>query len=122
MAEGILRRWAGDRFDVCSAGLIPKDVHPLAVRVMKEIGIDIRAQRSKHVRDYVGEKVFSHLVTFGDQEDDVTFTGFTECVHWVVEDPVAGGGDEAVRTERFRRARDQIAARIQAWLEEQRKR
>jgi len=78
--------------------------------------------RHAALRDYQGEKVFSHLVTFGDHEDDVAFTGFTECVHWVVEDPAVSTGDEATRVERFRRTRDQISARIQRWLEAQRNR
>ena len=92
-------------------------LHPLAVRVMKEIGINIRAYRSKHIREFLGKKPFSYLITFGDQEDRVTFTGFTECVHWVVEDPVAFRGDEAARLEKFRRVRDQVGMRIQEWLE-----
>jgi len=119
MAEGFLRRWAGDRFDVCSAGLIPKAIHPLAVQVMKEVGISIRAHRSKHVREFLGEKVFSHLITFGDQEDRVTFTGFTDCVHWAVEDPAVVTGNEATRLEAFRRVRDRIAVCVQGWLESQ---
>ncbi len=69
MAEAFLRQYGGDRFDPHSAGLAPQPVHPLAVRVMQEAGIDISRQRSKSVREYMGKVHFQHLIVVCEQAD-----------------------------------------------------
>jgi len=63
MAEAFLRKWAGDRFDVYSAGLEPKAaIHPLAIEVMREVGIDISGQSPKDVTLYLGKVAFKYLL------------------------------------------------------------
>ena len=65
MAEGFFRHYGGERVEVFSAGLSPKGVHPLAIKVMAEIGIDISMQTSKHLNEYIGQK-FDYLITVCD--------------------------------------------------------
>jgi len=69
MAEAFVRKYAGDRFETHSAGLEPKGLKPLAVKVMSEIGIDISAHASKGVDAYVGKVLFQYLITVCDDAD-----------------------------------------------------
>jgi arsenate reductase (thioredoxin) len=55
MAEALLRKHAGDRFEVHSAGLEPAGIHPLTIQVLDEAGIDLQGQRSKSVKEYLGK-------------------------------------------------------------------
>lgn len=66
MAEALLRKHAGDRFEVHSAGLEPKGINPYTIRVMDEIGIDIRGQSSKDVMTYMGRVHFGYVITVCD--------------------------------------------------------
>lgn len=118
MAEGFLRRYAGDRFDAFSAGLNPRPVDPLAVRVMDEVGIDISGQTSKGVTEYLGREHFGYLITVcADAERECPiFPGVSVRVHWPCEDPVAAEGDEETRLTVFRRVRDQIDARLRDFI------
>lgn len=121
MAEAILRRRAGDRFEVYSAGLEPKGIHPLTVRVMEEQGYDLSGHRSKDVAEYLGQVHFGYLITVcGHAEAHCprTFLGVSERLYWPIDDPAAFVGSEEETLEAFRRARDEIAARIEAWLAE----
>lgn len=113
IAEGYLRHVAGDRFDALSAGLEPKGLNPLAVEVMHEIGIDISAQRSKHVVTLLGEFV-PYVVTVCDnaQERCPIFPGTWRFLHWSFEDPAAATGSREERLAIFRRVRDQIITHI----------
>lgn len=63
MAEAILRRHAGDRFNVHSAGLIPQPIHPLALQVMEEAGYDLSRHTSKGVKEYLGMKNFAFVIS-----------------------------------------------------------
>jgi arsenate reductase len=121
MAEAFLRRFAGDRFDVHSAGLEPKGINPYTVRVMEEIGYDLSGQRSKDVTEYLGKQHFGYLITVcahAEENCPRTFLGVSERIHWPVDDPAAFMGSEEEALDRFRQARDEIAARIKAWLVE----
>ena len=124
MAEGLLRKAAGDRFDVYSAGTAPKGIHPLTIRVMNEIGIDVSGQRSKHLDEYLGKLPVRYLVIVCDnanRECPSTWPGaFTRLV-WLFDDPAACQGTDDERLEKFRLVRDQIATRIKAWLPQARK-
>jgi arsenate reductase len=82
MAEGLLRNMSGDRFEVQSAGTNPKGMHPQTVIAMKEIGIDVRGQRSKDVREFEGQK-FDYVITVCDRakQNCPIFPG-AEPVHW----------------------------------------
>lgn len=123
MAEGFLRHYAGDEYDVYSAGLEPRPVNPLAVDVMREVGIDISGQTSKGVRDYLGRVHFGFIITVcTDAERNCPiFPGVSIRLYWPFDDPAAATGTEEQRRAVFRRVRDEIGAAVQTWLPEQRR-
>ena len=101
MAEGLLRHDAGDRFEVESAGTRPGRVRPEAIAVMRELGIDISAQRSKHVDEFAGQP-FDYVLTVCDNANEScpVFPGGAVRIHRNFEDPAT--------VEAFRRVRDEI--------------
>jgi arsenate reductase len=117
MAEGLLRDMAGDHYDVFSAGSKPSLVNPLAIEAMKETGIDISGQRSKHLNEYVGQP-FDFVITVCDEAAETCplFPGKATRIHWNFPDPAAAQGTHEVRLEVFRRTRDDIAARLREWV------
>jgi arsenate reductase (thioredoxin) len=114
MAEGYLRSVAGERFDAMSAGIEPKGLNPLAVEAMREIGIDISSQRSKDVREFLGVPV-KYVVTVcsNAREKCPVFPATVKFTHWDLDDPAAARGTDEEKLEAFRRARDEIVARIE---------
>jgi arsenate reductase len=119
MAEAFLRHYGGDRFEVYSAGLEPKDIHPLTYYVMQDLGFDLSGQHSKDVREYMGKKHFSFLITVcahAEENCPRIFPGVGERLHWAIDDPVAFKGNENAKVEKFREIRDEIAKRIQTWI------
>ena len=96
MAEGMLRAWGGDRFEVFSAGTEATEVRPEAIRVMAEIGIDIGAQTSKTLDRFL-DQPFDWLVTVCDQAKEAcpTLPGVRRQAHWSVEDPSSVDDDDA---------------------------
>jgi len=120
MAEGLLRREAGARFEVLSAGTRPVGVRREAVEAMREVGVDISGHRSKSVDEFAGQP-FDYVITVCDnaRERCPVFPGATERIHWSFDDPAAVEGDEATRLNAFRRVRDEIASRLRAWLSEE---
>ena len=121
MAEALLRRHAGERFEAFSAGVEPKPVHPLTLAVLEEKGIDTRAQRSKNVTEYLGREQFEYVIIVCDGANRSCPSGFpgVKCrLFWPFEDPAAFEGSEAQTRGEFRQVRDQIDARIRTWLEE----
>jgi arsenate reductase len=117
MAEGFLRAWAGDRFEVASAGTEATRVHPLAIQVMDEAGIDLRSHTSKALEGLL-DQPWDDVVTVCDSANErcPLLPGRTRRLHWSFEDPSAAGGSEAERLTTFRRVRDEIAARLRGWL------
>ena len=113
MAEGMLRAWNGDDFEVFSAGTEVSTVRPEAIQVMDEIGIDISGHRSKSVQDYLGQQ-FDWVITVCDQarQNCPVFPGVDQTAHWSVEDPSAALGDAQQQREAFRRVRDDLRNRI----------
>lgn len=109
MAEGFLRAFAGERFEIESAGTRATRVHPLAIAVMRELGIDISRHESKSVDD-VGER-WDVVVTVCDASCPVPPRSGLK-LRWKVPDPSAVRGTEAERLEVFRRVRDSIGARV----------
>jgi arsenate reductase len=109
MAEGLLRHHAGDRFEVESAGTRPGTVRPEAVAVMREVGIDISAHRSKHVDAFVGQP-FDYVLTVCDNanENCPIFPGQGIRLHQAFDDPAAVTGAEEDRLAAFRRVRDDL--------------
>jgi len=119
MAEGLLRHIAGDRFEVHSAGIEPDRLQPLAVKAMQEVGIDISGQRSKSLREYMGQVHFSYLITVcseAEKKCPTTFPGMGKRLFWDVADPVAVTGSDEERIAAFRAARDELSARLEEWL------
>jgi len=121
MAEAFLRAYAGDRFEIHSAGVEPKgQILPEVLEVMKELGIDMEGQRSKSVTEYLGKTHFAHVITVcGDAEKNcpTVFLNMGTHEHWPFEDPAAFEGSDIERLNHTRRVRDQIASRIQKWLD-----
>ena len=113
MAEGLLRRMAGDRFEVLSAGVEPSYVRPQAIEAMREIGIDISGHRSKSVDEFLGQE-FDYVITVCDNANEQcpTFPGKTKRLHWSFEDPAAVECDHNVRLNGFRSVRDKIAEQL----------
>lgn len=111
MAEGLLRHDAGDRFEVQSAGTKPSPVRPEAVAAMRELGIDIRGHRSKHVDEFEGQQ-FDYVITVCDnaRESCPVFFGPAKKLHHNFEDPAALRGSEEQRLALFRRVRDELRA------------
>ncbi|HYX67659.1 MAG TPA: arsenate reductase ArsC [Terriglobales bacterium] len=114
MAEGYLRHAAGDRYDVVSAGITPQGLNPLAVEAMREIGIDISAQRSKDASEFLGQSI-PYVVTVCDhaKEHCPIFPGTYQYLHWSLEDPAAAAGSRDEKLAVFRRVRDQIRGAIE---------
>jgi arsenate reductase len=117
MAEGFLHVYGGDKYDAHSAGTKPSTVNPLAVKVMREIGIDISGQRSKNVTEYLGQH-FPVVITVCDnaKEHCPIFPGPCIREHWPFEDPAEAVGTEEHRLTVFRKVRDEIASRIRSYL------
>ncbi len=118
MAEGFLRALAGDRFDVARAGTEATRVHPLALRAMGEVGIDLGAHTSK--TRFLAEP-WDYVITVCDSANErcPVFPARTTRIHWSLEDPSRASGTEEEQLKVFRRVRDQIAARFRAWLADQ---
>lgn len=117
MAEGMLRAFGDDRFEVVSAGTEATGVRPEAISVMDEIGIDISGHTSKSIDQFLGE-AFSWLITVCDEAKEAcpTIPGVGQQAHWSIEDPSAVEGDEATRLEAFRQARDIIRDRVHIFM------
>lgn len=118
MAEGWAKALMSDRFEVFSAGVEPCYVHPLAIRVMGEAGVDISGQYSKHVEEFDGV-AFDYVVTLCDYADRVCpdHRGFGKRVHRPFEDPVRARGTESQVLDEFRKARDRIRAFVEGMPE-----
>lgn len=118
MAEGLLRAMAGGRCEVFSAGTRPQGVHPDAVRVMREIGIDISQQRSQHVDEFLDAGIDRVIAVCSNaRESCPVFPGNVARLHWSFDDPAAAAGGAEARMAVFRRVRDEIGAALRNWLE-----
>ncbi len=117
MAEGLLRDLAGDRLEALSAGTEQTEVRPEAIAVMAEVGIDIRAQHSKTLEQFLGQRV-DWLITVCDQAREAcpVLPGVADQLHWSIEDPAAVQGDG--RMDAFRAARDALRERIDRFVRE----
>lgn len=123
MAEAFLRAYAGDHFEVHSAGLEPKGhILPEVLTVMSERGLDMEGQTSKSVREYLGKTHFAHTITVcGDAEENcpAVFLNMGKHEHWPFDDPARFQGSEEEKLEFTRQIRDQMDERILHWLNEQ---
>lgn len=119
LAEGLLRRAAGDLLEVHSAGSRPAgQVHPLAIRVMEEIGIDLSGHRSKPMSEFLPRRVDTVITVCGhvDQACPI-FPGQVNRHHWPFEDPARATGTEEEMLLVFRRVRDEIRRVFDAYAD-----
>jgi len=119
LAEGILRAASGERFDVQSAGSNPAGyVHPLAIQVMKEIGIDISAHHSKHMNEFLKQPVETVITVCGNADQVCPlFPGQVNRHHWGFDDPAHATGTDEEKLTVFRRVRDQIKMVFEAYAD-----
>lgn len=119
MAEAFLRKDGNGQFEAYSAGLEPKGVNPLMVKVMSEAGIDISRQISKGIDTYLGKTLFQTLITVCDDAEKncpTVWPGVNTRLHWSFEDPARFAGTEEEKLLKFREVRDQIEKRIKEWV------
>ena len=109
MAEGLLRSLGGDRFEVYSAGTEATHVRPLAIRAMREIGVDISDQQSKTLDRYLGEE-FDAVITVCDDANEScpVFPGARARLHWSLPDPSRALGSEAAQLAAYRAVRNTL--------------
>ena len=118
MAEGLLRHFGGDAYEVRSAGSHPNGyVSPLAIEAMRETGIDISAHRSKSVSEFADHH-FDTVITVCDSaaEECPVFAGAPERIHWSIWDPGAATGSREEKLAAFRSVRDDLASRLRGFL------
>ena len=110
LAEGLLRAAAGDLFEVASAGSRPAGyVHPKAIAVMQELGLDISGHTSKHMNDFLDRQVTTVITVCGNADQACPmFPGQVNRYHWGFDDPAHAEGTEEEVLAVFRRVRDQI--------------
>lgn len=118
MAEGFLRHYGGDRWQSLSAGVRCKGVHPLAIKVMAEAGVDISRHESKTIQQALGSQVPDVVVGVCSAADALCpiIPGVKLRLSWPFDDPDAVKGDDATVLREFRRIRDEIRARIEEFL------
>jgi len=117
MAEALINHDLAGQFEAFSAGAEPSFVNPLAIAVMKELGIDISRQRSKGLNEFDGQK-FDYVITLCSQADEAcpVFFGGTKKIHMGFPDPAATIGSEQEKTAAFGKIRDQIREQIVEFL------
>lgn len=122
MAEAMLKKAAGDRFDVESAGLEPGTLNSLAVAAMKEIGIDISQNKTKSVFDFHKQcKRYDYVITVCDESQAArcpVFPGVVKTVHWGFTDPASFQGEWEEKLAKTRAVREQIKQKIEEWIKE----
>lgn len=117
MAEALVNHDLGDRFEAFSAGTEPKEPHPLAIEVLGEIGIDHRAARGKSTDEFAGQ-AFDFVITLCDSANETCplFFGGVRRAHLGFDDPAKAGRSDEEKRAVFRRVRDEIRIRVEAYL------
>lgn len=117
LAEGLLRASAGNILNVQSAGSKPAGyVHPMAIKVMQEIGIDISKHHSKHMEEFLKQKVETVITVCGNADQACPmFPGQVNRHHWPFVDPAHATGSEEEVLNVFRRVRDEIKRVFEAY-------
>jgi arsenate reductase (thioredoxin) len=121
MAEALLCKHAGNRFTAFSAGVEPKGIHPLTIKVLGEIGIDTSKLRSKDVAEYLGKLPVHQLIVVCENAEGSCpriFPGMLDRQFWPFDDPPAFQGTDEEKLNKFREVRDKIDQRIQQWLKQ----
>ena len=117
LAEGLLQRSLGEGYDVQSAGSKPAGyVHPLAIKVMSELGIDISGHRSKHLEEFLKQPIETVITVCGNADQACPmFPGQLNRYHWGFDDPAHATGNEEEKLAVFRRVRDEIRKVFEAY-------
>ncbi len=119
MAEGFLKALGADRFEVQSAGIAPAGINPKSIKVMKEVGIDIRSQSSDRLDLQMLDDADLLVTLCGDARDNCPIVPpGVEKRHWSLEDPSYGGGTEEEIVNRFRKTRDLIKEYVEDLIAE----
>jgi arsenate reductase (thioredoxin) len=121
MAEAFMRRYSGKSIDVYSAGLEPREIDPMTVKVMEEIGINMDAFYSKPLGDYIDKMSFAYVITVcahAEESCPAFFLTSGTGLHWDLEDLGAIQGTVEERIQNFRKMRDQIQEIVLTWLRE----
>ncbi len=120
MAEAFLNKLGGERFEVESAGLEPTVINPLAIEVMREVGIDISRNRTRDVFElFKAGRKYDYVITVCDEASGQRcplFPGKAERLHWSLADPSAFTGTREEKLTRMRMLRDDIKKMVQEWL------
>ncbi len=117
MAEGMLRHWASDRFEVYSAGTTAGEIPALSLKAMAEIGIDISGHESKTLDRYVSSS-WDWIITMCDQARLAcpVFPDVRNTNHWGFADPAEATGTEDERLAAFRLVRNEISGRLRLFV------
>jgi arsenate reductase len=123
MAEALLRKHAGERFQVYSAGMEPKEIHPMTRQVLAEIGLDMKGQCPKGLEEYLGKIMVSYLIVVCAKAGETCPTAWPgsplmQMIFWPFDDPTVFEGTDIQKLEKFRQVRDQIEERIKTWIVE----
>jgi arsenate reductase (thioredoxin) len=119
MAEGFLCKYAGERFEVFSAGLEPSFINPLTIQVMEEKGVNMSGHYSKGLDQFLGKVHFAYLITVCSRADEKCpiFPGMGQRLHWPFEDPAAFQGSSEEKLAKFREVRDEIEAKVKEFAQ-----
>lgn len=113
MAEGFAKVYLGDQYEVRSAGIEAHGVHPDAIEVMKEVGIDISKQQSSHIDADMLRQAALIITLCGDARDRCpTVPTHVKQQHWGLDDPARVSGNKDERLKVFRRVRDEIQKKV----------
>jgi arsenate reductase (thioredoxin) len=120
MAKAFLKKYAGDYFEVYSAGFKAEPIHPNVFKVMKELGYDLSGQTPKMLKQYLGNVHFGIVITVCKKAEEIcpTVPGVSKRLYWPFEDPAVFQGTEEEKLEKFREVRDEINDKIKMWLKE----
>ena len=123
LAEGVLRAAAGDFLEVHSAGSKRAGcVHPLAIKAMAEIGIDISGHSSESMNEFLEQKIETVITVCGNADQVCPmYPGQVSRFHWPFDDPAHAPGNEAEQMQVFRRVRDEIREKFEGWAATRRK-
>jgi arsenate reductase len=113
MAEGIVNQYLGDKIEAFSAGTMPTVVNPWAIKIMKEIGVDISGNHSKSMTEFEGQR-FDYVITLCDSANEQCplFFGGVKKIHMSFDDPATAAGSDKEIMATFRRVRDEIKAQL----------
>jgi arsenate reductase len=117
MAEALLRRDGGARFEVVSAGVSPRGVHPMTITALVKVGIDISGDLSKPVGEFLDQRL-DYVITVCDRARATcpVFPGGSVTLHWGVDDPAEATGTDDERQAAFDRALKDLAIRIHTFV------